>query len=40
MGRCLEEARKLDLRPGVLEKYLQGNASRVFFGVGGAKTSL
>lgn len=36
MGRCLEEARALDLREGVLEKYLYGNAERVFFG-GGAR---
>jgi predicted TIM-barrel fold metal-dependent hydrolase len=39
MGRCLAEARKLDLRPGVLEKYLYDNAARVFFGAGRAKTS-
>lgn len=32
MGRCVEEARKLDLRPGVLEKFLYENAARLFFG--------
>jgi predicted TIM-barrel fold metal-dependent hydrolase len=31
MPRCLTEARALDLRDGVLEKYLHGNAERVFF---------
>ncbi len=31
MKRCIEEAAKLDLRPGVLEKYLYENAQRVFF---------
>jgi len=30
-GRCLEEAQKLDLREGVLEKYLYENAERFFF---------
>ncbi|MBJ20935.1 MAG: amidohydrolase [bacterium] len=30
--RCLGEARALDLRDGVLEKYLFGNANRFFFG--------
>ncbi len=30
-GRCLEEAAALELRPGVLEKYLSANARRVFF---------
>jgi len=34
MERCLEEARKLDLRPGVLEGYLYENAERVLFGEG------
>jgi predicted TIM-barrel fold metal-dependent hydrolase len=29
--RCLEEAQKLDLREGVLDKYLYGNAERLFF---------
>jgi predicted TIM-barrel fold metal-dependent hydrolase len=32
MDRCLEEAQELDLRPGVLEKYLYGNAQAVLFG--------
>lgn len=32
MERCLEEARKLDLRPGVLEAWLYENAERVLFG--------
>ena len=32
MDRCVEEATKLDLRPGVLEKFLYDNAQRVFFG--------
>jgi len=32
MQRCLTEARALDLRDGVLEQYLHGNAERVFFG--------
>ena len=31
MDRCLKEAHQLDLREGVLEKYLYGNAERVFF---------
>jgi uncharacterized protein len=30
MKRCVEEAGKLDLRPGVLEKFLRGNAARLF----------
>jgi predicted TIM-barrel fold metal-dependent hydrolase len=34
MDRCLEEARKLDLRPGVLEAWLYDNAERVLFGGG------
>ena len=29
--RCVGEARKLDLRPGVLDKYLRANAERLFF---------
>jgi predicted TIM-barrel fold metal-dependent hydrolase len=29
--RCIREAQALDLRPGVLEKYLYENASRLFF---------
>lgn len=32
MDRCLEEARALDLRPGILENYLYGNADAVLFG--------
>jgi predicted TIM-barrel fold metal-dependent hydrolase len=32
MRRCLEEAAKLDLREGVLDKFLYANAKRVFFG--------
>jgi predicted TIM-barrel fold metal-dependent hydrolase len=35
MKRCIEDARALDLRPGVLEKYLYGNAERLFFGDAG-----
>jgi len=30
-GRCLAEAQQLDLREGVLEKYLHSNAERLFF---------
>ena len=32
MERCVEDARRLELRPGVLENYLYGNAARLFFG--------
>jgi uncharacterized protein len=32
MDRCLQEAQALDLRPGVLEKYLYDNAQAVLFG--------
>ncbi|MDX1733365.1 MAG: amidohydrolase family protein [Halioglobus sp.] len=32
MDRCLEEAKALDLREGVLEKYLYDNANAVLFG--------
>jgi predicted TIM-barrel fold metal-dependent hydrolase len=32
MRRCIEEAEKLDLREGVLDKFLYRNAARVFFG--------
>jgi len=32
MKRCIEEAEKLDLREGVLDKFLYANAARVFFG--------
>jgi uncharacterized protein len=31
MQRCVTEARELDLRPGVLDKYLYANAERLFF---------
>ena len=31
LERCVDEARALDLRPGVLEKYLFQNAEDVFF---------
>ena len=31
MERCLKEAQALDLREGVLEKFLYGNAERVLF---------
>jgi predicted TIM-barrel fold metal-dependent hydrolase len=31
MRRCLEEATKLDLRPGVLDQFLYANAQRLFF---------
>lgn len=31
MDRCLEEAKELDLRPGILEKYLYDNADAVLF---------
>jgi predicted TIM-barrel fold metal-dependent hydrolase len=31
MDRCLAEARALELRPGVLDKFLYENASRLFF---------
>ena len=32
MKRCVEEATKLDLRPGVLDKFLYANAARFLFG--------
>jgi predicted TIM-barrel fold metal-dependent hydrolase len=32
MNRCVEEAARLDLRPGVLERFLHGNAARFLFG--------
>jgi predicted TIM-barrel fold metal-dependent hydrolase len=32
MERCMKEAVELDLREGVLDKYLYENAARVFFG--------
>ena len=32
MDRCIGEAQKLDLREGVLDKFLYQNAERVFFG--------
>jgi uncharacterized protein len=31
MPRCLEEAKKLDLRPGVLDRFLYKNAARLFW---------
>ncbi len=31
MERCVPEAEKLDLRPGVLDKFLYANAERLFF---------
>ena len=31
-ARCIGEAQALDLREGVLDKYLYGNAERLFFG--------
>jgi predicted TIM-barrel fold metal-dependent hydrolase len=31
MRRCLEEATKLDLRPGVLDEFLYANAEQLFF---------
>jgi predicted TIM-barrel fold metal-dependent hydrolase len=31
MKRCVSEARELDLRPGVLDKFLYANAQRFFF---------
>lgn len=34
LDRAIEEARALDLREGVLEAYLYGNAARVFWGEG------
>ena len=33
-ARCIEEAQALDLREGVLDKFLYGNAERLFFAVG------
>jgi len=32
MRRCLEEAQKLDLREGVLRKFVYENARKLFFG--------
>jgi predicted TIM-barrel fold metal-dependent hydrolase len=31
MERCIKEAEELDLREGVLDKFLYGNAQRLFF---------
>jgi predicted TIM-barrel fold metal-dependent hydrolase len=31
MKRCIDEAAQLDLRDGVLDKYLWSNAERLFF---------
>jgi predicted TIM-barrel fold metal-dependent hydrolase len=37
--RCIKEAQALDLREGVLDKFLYGNAARLFFSKhGGART--
>ncbi len=36
MRRCLEEATKLDLRPGVLDDFLYANAARLFFAASAA----
>ena len=38
MQRCVEEAERLDLRPGVLDAFLYGNAARVLFGEAEAET--
>jgi uncharacterized protein len=35
MERCIREAQELDLREGVLEKFLYGNAQRLLFARGG-----
>ena len=32
MNRAVAEAKEIGLKPEVLEKYLSGNAERVFFG--------
>ncbi len=32
MDRCVTEAQALDLREGVLDKFLYANAAKVFFG--------
>jgi len=32
MHRCIDEAKALDLREGILDKYLYANAAAVFFG--------
>jgi predicted TIM-barrel fold metal-dependent hydrolase len=34
LERCLEDAKRMDLRPGILEGYLHDNAARLFFGEG------
>lgn len=31
MARCVREAQELELRPGVLDKYLYANAVWLFF---------
>ncbi len=36
MSRCIDEAKQLDLRPGVLEKFLRHNAEAAFFPTGNA----
>lgn len=35
MRRCLEEAAQLDLRDGILDRFLYANAARLFFGEDG-----
>ena len=37
--RCIAEAQALDFRPGVLDKFLYGNAARLFFDKAEEKTS-
>ena len=32
LARCFEELPQLDLRPGVLDHFVYGNAERVLFG--------
>jgi predicted TIM-barrel fold metal-dependent hydrolase len=39
MQRCLAEARDLDLREGVLQKFLRSNAERLFFSPRSPRTS-
>ena len=38
MERCIAEAQDLDLREGVLDKYLYANAERVFFAGSGERS--
>ena len=35
IGRCVEEARRLQLDDSTLAAYLHGNAARLFFGLDG-----